>query len=390
MCSIMLSRHILWELVKATFISVTILTVLLLYGNLTRYEDVFFKAFEQNSTVILDLTLLLLPYAISMAIPFGYTIALALLVGRWASHREVVAVKSLGVSSVSLALPIYAYSCVLSMFGMFATLEWGPVNRAEFDKLREQVLWENLSHLLVEEGEVSFPIDQNSDDQMKKSFSSLLDKEAGEVNRVTLSVSEFSEEFWKNLRITFFDHQNRILMVINSGQTFVTKSIEKGFLTLDLHQVDLEPVHSHDNFFRGGSDLFLKVSHWNQPLVLKIGEGKKKNFKRLGFIELYNKSMDSKNMRQRILARSILHKNAAVGAAPFFITLLVLPTSIILGRKEGILNLFFGIVICVSFYVIGTIGANFFENHIWSYLAWWIPNLFFLFLSILFTMRSIP
>ena len=383
----MLNRHIIWELFKATFLAVAVLTILLLYGNLTRYEDVYFKAMDQSSAVVLELSFLLVPYALSMAIPFGFTIALAFMVGSWTSNREFLAIKALGISSFSVARSVFIFSFLLSIMGLYCTLEWGPVSRAKFDEMREKILWENLSYLLVEEGEISFPIDQSKDSNLKRSLKSLLGNESGEINRVTLSVREFSEQIWQNLRITLFDNENRIQMVINSGKTFVTKSFDKGFLSLDLHEVDFEPVHQGTDFFRGGSDLFLKISHWKQPMELEISEGKKKNLKRLSFFELLNKASDLENLEESRHSKLILHKNTAVGMSPLFITILLLPVSTLLGRKEGVLNLFFGIVICVSFYAIGTITANLLETYKWSYLAWWAPNILFL-CSSLFLIRS--
>ncbi len=129
--------------------------------------------------------------------------------------------------------------------------------------------------------------------------------------------------------------------------------------------------------------MFLKISHWQQPLIIEVGKGEKKNFKRMGFLELFNIVSESESLSEQIKAKSILHKNVAMGCSPFFVCLLLLPISTKIGREETILNLFLGIVVCISFYTLGTIGSNFFEKYSWSYFSWWIPNVFFLFLSIL-------
>ena len=219
----MISRHIIWELTKATFVSVTGLTILLLYGNLTRYEDVFIKAVQQDSTQVLQLCVLLVPYALSMAIPFGFTVSLALVLGNWASNREILALNALGSSPRSLFWPFCLFSTLLSCLTIFATLHWGPLNRGEFDKLREKILWENFSVLLIEDGEISFDIDSRKDKKTSQSFAALFSEGGGEqVSRVSLSVGEFTDNIWRNLRITLFDHEDRIQMVLNSGKTIVT------------------------------------------------------------------------------------------------------------------------------------------------------------------------
>jgi len=375
----MISRHIIWELSKATLISVTGLTILLLYGNLTRYEGVFIKAVEQDSTQVLQLCVLLVPYALSMAIPFGFTVSLALVLGNWASNREILALSALGASPRSLLWPFCLFSIFLSCLTIFATLQWGPLNRGEFDKLREKILWENFSVLLIENGEISFDIDSRKDSKTSQSFAALTSEGGGEeVSRVSLSVGEFTDNTWRNLRITLFDHENRIQMVLNSGKTIVTKSVEEGLLILDLYDVDLEPVNRGRNFFRGGSDLFLNIAHWREPLVIEIGDGEKKNLKRMSFSELIEVVKNSDEDSEKIKANSILHKNAALGLSPFFVCLLLLPLTTKSARRETVHNLLIGIIISFSYYMLGTVTYNFFEKYSWNYIAWWSPNIFFL------------
>jgi lipopolysaccharide export LptBFGC system permease protein LptF len=385
----MISRHIIWELSKATLVSVTGLTILLLYGNLTRYEDVFIKAVEQDTTQVLQLCVLLVPYALSMAIPFGFTISLALVLGNWASNREVLALNALGTSPRSLLWPFCLFSIFLSCLAIFATLQWGPLNRGEFDKLREKILWENFSLLLIEDGEISFDIDSRKDSKTSQSFAALTSEGEGEqVSRASLSVGEFTDNIWSNLRITLFDHEKRILMVLNSGKTIVTKSVEDGLLILDLYDVDLEPVNRGRNFFRGGSDLFLNIAHWREPLVIEIGDGEKKNLKRMSFSELIEIVKNSDNDSEKIKANSILHKNAALGLSPFFVCLLLIPVTSKSVRRGAVYNLFLGIIICVLFYMIGTLASNFFEKYSWQYMTWWFPNIIFLSLSLFFMFRG--
>ncbi len=379
----MISRHIIIELLKATFISVSAITLLLLYGNLSRYKEVLIKAIEQNYSEFLKLCALLVPYAFSMAIPFGFTVALALVVGNWASNREITALSSLGIAPKSLFWPVCLFSVLLSSLTIFSTLQWGPDNRDKFDKLREKIIWDNLSFLLVEDGEISLNIDSSKESKTSQSFAAL---SGGEdrmlISKITLSVKEFTDETWKNVRIALFDEKNRIQMVLNSGKTMVTKSLEKGFLILDLYDVDLEPVDHGSNFFKGGSDLFLNIAHWREPLILEIGDGEKKGLNRMSFTELFQVARKSEDEFEKGKAISILHKNAALGFSPFFVCLLLLPITSKSGRREAIYNLFIGILICVSFYMIGTIGSNIFEKYSWNYIAWWLPNIIFLISSL--------
>ena len=133
--------------------SVSALTFLLLYGNVTRYDDLFFKAIEQNSSLFLKLCLLLVPYVLSMAIPFGFSLALALVVGSWATNREVTAVNSLGVNPFHAFIPICSFSIILSLISIFSSVQWDR-KPCKIRQSARTSSWQNLSHLLIEEGEV--------------------------------------------------------------------------------------------------------------------------------------------------------------------------------------------------------------------------------------------
>ena len=57
-------------------------------------------------------------------------------------------------------------------------------------------------------------------------------------------------------------------------------------------------------FFKGGSDIFVNIAHWQQPLAIEIGQGDKMNLKRLGFAELYKISTESKVGTEKIKSKS--------------------------------------------------------------------------------------
>jgi lipopolysaccharide export LptBFGC system permease protein LptF len=122
--------------------------------------------------------------------------------------------------------------------------------------------------------------------------------------------------------------------------------------------------------------------------MIEIGDGEKKNLKRMSFSELIEIVKNSDNDSEKIKANSILHKNAALGLSPFFVCLLLLPVTSKSVRRGAVYNLFLGIIICVLFYMIGTLASNFFEKYSWQYMTWWFPNIIFLSLSLFFMFRG--
>ena len=96
---------------------------------------------------------------------------------------------------------------------------------------------------------MSYNVGSASNSLSKQSLSTLTGNQGKNITRVSLSVKDFKDNIWKNLRITLFDKSDRILMVIHSGIAIVQKSYAKGLLILNLYDVDLEPVQNNKNFF---------------------------------------------------------------------------------------------------------------------------------------------
>ena len=149
-------RHVIKELFLYSFFAVFLITFLLVMANLLRHEDSVFWILRKSNQSLLGFILLLVPYALSMAIPFGFAVALSYSLGKWSSGREILALNSLGVGNVRLSLPIITFSLLISVLSLFSALQWGPINRAYFDSLRDDLAWENVSIILERDGEITF------------------------------------------------------------------------------------------------------------------------------------------------------------------------------------------------------------------------------------------
>ena len=191
----------------------------------------------------------------------------------------------------------------------------------------------NFSNMLNDEGEISINLNQNLTERSEVNLGSFIGEDGTQTNKITISVASIEDKKWRNLRITFFDNQDKIQTVLNSKFAFVEKLTSKGQLKFDLHYVDIESIDKDNEFYSGGSDLFISVKHLNEPLIFQISKGNAKDIKRIGFFELL-KITSSKNHPQKEDAKAILHKNLSLGVSPFFVPLLIFPIAIRLGRKK--------------------------------------------------------
>ena len=368
--------HTWKELSKTTSICVLLLTVILVFGNLSKYESVLLIAFEHSPFALFKLTLLIIPYALSIAIPFGYSLALSFVVGKWSNFREIDALRCLGQSSYQLFLPVLTFSFPLCLLVLFASLQWGPTNRNKFDEYRENLVWENISSVMEESGEISIPIGKEQDLFSNSALDSLTSLKAEAIERVTISAQVAGKNIWKYLRICFHNKGDQIQLVVNAQKAEVSRLISQGILNLKLMDIDFEPSMSEKGFFGEQDSLYVSVRELKEPLAFKISQGKKQNLKRVGFLPLYDLANSSPDKKEKRMAKGIISKNLALGLSPAFVALLIIPLATRVGKKDATQSLFLGIILCVGYFSTGTIAQNLLSDSSYSYFSWWLPNLF--------------
>ena len=368
--------HTWKELGKTTSICVLLLTVILVFGNLSKYESVLLIAFEHSPFALFKLTLLIIPYALSIAIPFGYSLALSFVVGKWSNFREIDALRCLGQSSYQLFLPVLTFSFPLCLLVLFASLQWGPTNRNKFDEYRENLVWENISSVMEESGEISIPIGKEQDLFSSSALDSLTSLKGEEIERVTISAQVAGKNIWKYLGICFHNKGDQIQLVLNAQKAEVSRLISQGILNLRLMDIDFEPSMSEKGFFGEQDSLYVSVRELKEPLSFKISQGKKQNLKRVGFLPLCDLANSSPDKKEKRMAKGIISKNLALGLSPAFVAILIIPLATRVGKKDATQSLFLGIILCVGYFSVGTITQNLLFNSSYSYFSWWLPNLF--------------
>ena len=368
--------HTWKELSKTTSICVLLLTVILVFGNLSKYESVLLIAFEHSPFALFKLTLLIIPYALSIAIPFGYSLALSFVVGKWSNFREIDALRCLGQSPYQLFLPVLTFSFPLCLLVLFASLQWGPTNRNKFDEYRENLVWENISSVMEESGEISIPIGKEQDLFSNSALDSLTSLKGEEIERVTISAQVAGKNIWKYLRICFHNKDDQIQLVVNAQKAEVSRLISQGILNLKLIDIDFEPSMSEKGFFGEQDSLYVSVRELKEPLTFKISQGKKQNLKRVGFLPLCDLANSSPDKKEKRMAKGIISKNLALGLSPAFVAILIIPLATRVGKKDATQSLFLGIILCVGYFSTGTIAQNLLSDSSYSYFSWWLPNLF--------------
>ena len=119
-----INRHYFFQLLGMTILITFILLGILLYGNLVKHDEYLLQAMSVSPYSFLQLSSLLIPYALSFALPFGFMLALLLCYGKWSSSNEILALRSLGNGIFSWGMPCFILSFLVSLISLYTFLQY--------------------------------------------------------------------------------------------------------------------------------------------------------------------------------------------------------------------------------------------------------------------------
>jgi len=211
-------------------VSTLILLGILLYGNLIKHDESLFQAISVSSSSFFYLCSLLIPYALSYALPFGFVLSLLFCYGKWSSSNQILALRSLGQGIFAWGKPGFILSLFISLCSLSILLEFGPRNRAKFDQEKSRVAWSNINNLVQQQNEIHFDLGGETNGiGVLTNFSSVTEKP---IQRIALCVGHSEKDYWYNVRITLLSNKNELLRIINSRIVHVQKKFKWNPTTL--------------------------------------------------------------------------------------------------------------------------------------------------------------
>ena len=134
----MLTRYVLFEVFKVFAIALTSLTILMMIVGVTR------EAMSQGLGLaqLLRLMPYILPDALRFAVPATILFAVSIVYGRMSGSNEVVAIKSLGISPMTIVWPALVFAFLLSLATTWlndVAVSWGRngVRRVALEAVEE-------------------------------------------------------------------------------------------------------------------------------------------------------------------------------------------------------------------------------------------------------------
>jgi lipopolysaccharide export LptBFGC system permease protein LptF len=372
-------RYIYYEVWLAGGLATLVLTLLLLYGNMSRYHEQLVQALKQDHILFAELIFLLLPYAFSLALPFGFSLAFIFCVGKWSADREIMALDSLGFSKMDWVKPIILSALLASLLASFCSLIWAPHARFHFEGKKSDMIWGNFDRLIENGEEFDFHLDE---DQEVASVRSIKSFAGDDISRISLIVGSSNQGEWRNLRILLWGQNQQLTGIMHAKRAEVYKKVDQGMVQLMLMDIDVERLESR-RVEQAGSDRFIAFKKWSSPFELSVSKEPPTfdNPKTLHIGRLLGQINSCNNPQWIESALFILNKNSALACSPFFLSFVLLPLGMSKGRKESSANLLWGVLICVTYYVSGVSLAGLAGG---VGLGWWVNGLAFLIIGLTF------
>ncbi len=346
------------------------LSVILLYANLSKHDEVLLEAMSVSPGAFIELVCLMFPYALSMGLPFGFCLAALFCVGRWSAGNEITALHSLGFPSWSWQSPVFLSAFVVSILCWLSSLVWAPIARANFDFRKKEIAWNNLGKIVRGGTELELPLGKEGGSRALEGLSAVL---GGQSERAVLTVGHASADEWRNLRIILLDDRGGPLSVLHAKRADVHYDRSGGNLSLALCEVDVDRLEtSQEEEF--GSHTFLSFEKWKEPLAISLHPEVEGTFQPKR-VPVYLWADTFEPTQPLFLPRDAwehLNKSLALGSSPFFLSFALIPLGVLKGRRERTANLFWGVLACLIFYLLGFTFSSLIGG---LGFGWWVPSL---------------
>jgi lipopolysaccharide export LptBFGC system permease protein LptF len=145
-----LHLYLLKQVMATLVLTVCVFTAVLLMGNAMKEVLALVIKGQASLIGITKAFGLLIPFVISFSLPMGLLTAMLLVFGRFSADQELTAARSVGVSLVSLAMPILLFSVALSGLSALINMKIAPECRAAYKSLIYDLAISNPATLLSE------------------------------------------------------------------------------------------------------------------------------------------------------------------------------------------------------------------------------------------------
>lgn len=362
-----LDRYVGRQIMTSAFFAIMIILIILILGQV--FKDILqelAKRPDLSLVFVFKFVGLVIPIALSLAIPFSFLTSILLTFGKLSADSEMVSMRMAGLSMGRICLPV-------AFIALFFTVICGWINLSLTPWAKSEM--EGMKNTLINKAKRD-PLLLVQDKKVMDDFPGYLlyaDKEGDEL---------------RNFQ-----------MVKTTGSTPEAIAVARSArLSVDLEKDELVVEMSDANLmFKGGEGDFLDNS---QPIFTKSfptgisieqfkSDEKRLQPENLGFFKLLEMVRDrSLEPATQATLRTELSMRAAFSISCITFALIGVPLGITAQRRETTAGFGFSLLIAVVYYILLTVAQMQREEpELYPHILVWIPNILFLGLGVFLFFR---
>ena len=364
----LLQRHIFTSVLFSCAAAVGLFAFVLTVGNVVRDLLGYLVAGQLTPELFLELLLLIPPFVLSYALPFGVLTGVLLVLGRMSAEHEITAIRAAGLGLDWVARPILILAALGVALGLVINFQFMPWARVVYHiELSNAVRKDPLSFIVPRTFIRDFP---------------------GKVLYVGEKNGPGVKDFW----LWELDAQGRVKNMIRAATGTFDFDERTGDLILNLNHFQVEPrdAKNPEDF----TVLRPTLSSESTSVRLPLGGvfGQSSFHPKLQWYALPKLRAEWQRLAQpvapaeraqreldRMKLRIVVQDKFTTAFAVFSFALIAIPLGIKVSRKETSANLGLALILAMGYYFL-TVAIGWLDRHPeWRPdLLMWLPNLIFL------------
>lgn len=364
-----LTRYLAKAVAVTSLAGILVFVFLLITGNALRDIIGLLAGGYIPPSLGIELIILLIPNAVSFAMPLGVLIAILLVMGRLSANRELTALKAAGVSLFSIASPVLFVALCGSLLAAYINAIHAPESRASYRQVLNDLVRNDPLRFIVPRTFIhEFPgyilyVGEKEADRMKHFWLWELDSEKRAIRLLRAEEGSFS-----------FDADNDALVL----------TLKEGF-------TELRDTRNPDNLREVQPTLSFRDARIRLPMANLLGAANKpRRLKDYTMEELLRHKADASAIlaqpasaeafeASRVQFHRIqyyISRHFAMAFSVFSLALFAIPLGIRVGRTETYANFTLALAISLSYYfAMIIIGWAQDRPQLRPEILVWLPNL---------------
>lgn len=377
-----LHRYILSSVVGASLAGVGLFVFLLITGNAMKDILEMLSKGQITLDIFFQLLGMLLPYAVSYAMPLGTLVGILIVMGRFSSNNEFTAMKASGISLWRISAPILLFAMLAAWATAWLNASHAPSARASYRALIRNVVNEDPLRFIVPQ--------------------TFIDAFDGRIFFAREKIGNEVLDLW----IWELDDADRPIRVIHAdrGRVDFDDVTDSLIVTVEGALAELRDTRNPDNLQRSQPTVAVASTSLRFPLANLLEEGRRetklshrpigeKLALRRAIIERRRHALTEEEAdalwADQIQVQFRIQDNFAQAFSVFALALLGIPLGLKVRRRETLFNVVLALGLALSYYVATVVIGWTERSPQWRPdLLIWLPNLVFQTLGLAFLIRA--